>query len=180
MGQNARDVILDEFANVVDDMFSRHADLKFTTAIADPNETAEKIRSEIGFGSEMLTAAIGLEGSGVRCTLSLLGGSSTISRLGSSLITDQQDWIGEIANLLMGALKNNLSEYNVSTRIGLPVSVRGDRIELVNMPNEKSAFIVNMEFGTVLVVLHYGLDVDAEWEHDPNMLAASEGEVCLF
>ena len=143
MKQNARDVIVRELCRVAGDVLRYHSkgDIKLEassgTTVADAFDGSEH--------QQLLSASIALEGREVSASLSLFGKSDSVKLLSAHTVTNPEDWVGELANLLVGALKNRLSEYDVSARLGLPVCVGGIRLQFISRyAHDKSIKVTTM------------------------------------
>lgn len=78
---------------------------------------------------ETLGGIVGYTGDRIRGSVSVLTLPSVLSRtLPSSVHPDERafcDWIGELANMLLGRLKNRLLRTGLSLEMAVPVSARG-------------------------------------------------------
>lgn len=94
-------------------------------AEGDPRPTSETEHVSLG-------AAIGFTGEYVRGMLAIGLDDSIAMRMnpvpGRQIEDADQDWIGELANQLLGRLKNKLLSYNVELALSTPVVVQGTQI----------------------------------------------------
>lgn len=179
MPTDAREIIVEQFQAVAKELFSYHARSEVTIKPIDAEVASKKLFEESDENLEMYSSSIGLEGDDLSCTIALLSYADTIQSLCIADITSARDWIGELSNLLMGALKNNLSEYNVQSRLGLPVSVRGLKLDFITRKDtDKTAVAITTEVGSTIAVLHFEIPRGVQWEYDPSLKAADD--VCLF
>jgi chemotaxis protein CheX len=94
---------------------------------------------------------------------------------------DVADWAGEVANQLMGRIKNRLGTHGLAIPTSIPCVVRGDRLRLASDPS--AGVWCPLSIRDVRVDLHFDLS-----RHDDQPLlpggqpvpAAPEGEALLF
>lgn len=178
MKRHAKDVIVEELYRVVGDVLRYHSKSEIEiearpgTIVSEAFDGCEH--------EELLSASIALEGREVSASLSLFGKSCSIQALSAHRVTCPEDWVGELSNLLMGALKNQLSEYNVSARLGLPVCVGGIRLQFISRYAYEESVKVTTNCGVVVVQLHFTVTKKAQWEHHKDLAALDEGEMCFF
>jgi len=127
-------------------------------------------------------AVIGFSGDGFGGSLGFFAERSLVDTVyggGDASLSD--GWLGEIANLLLGRLKNTLLAYGVEYRLAIPmvlhgldIRVRGDRGQILQ-------FSFSSKHGSMCVV------VDATWEIDRELRlvdaeyhAKEAGECLLF
>jgi CheY-specific phosphatase CheX len=176
--ENAAEVIEGEFHAVVEQILRLHSDLDLRVEPVDWSAGSAKLGADSD--AEVLCSSISLEGEDMSCSLALFGRAALIQGLSKTGATCAADWIGELANLLMGALKNRLSEYGLCTRLGLPVCVQGKKLEFISRHSAQSAVAVYTDIGSVAVELHYSVDPNTQWQRDPDLAAVEEGGMCLF
>ena len=86
------------------------------------------IIATIGFSSDVLQGSLGLvfnEALLITLTRSALGGMEP----GRDM---QRDWLGELANQLLGRMKRTLLDYSVEISLSTPIVLRGMRIQLLS------------------------------------------------
>ncbi len=140
-----------------------------------------------GDGSE-LGAVISLRGRGVHGGLVFVAPVDLVARLlpvPDTGACDRQvrDWCSEIANQLLGRLKNKLAAYSIDFDVGVPVCFSGKSIRLVFVPDADG---ISLEFAAVSSKMRVHLDCLLQ----PGALSqarepgagrvASEGDVMLF
>lgn len=178
MKKNAKDVIVEELRKVVCDVLRYHSKSEIELESSHGTIVAEAFDgSEF---EELLSSSIALEGREISASLTLFGKSCSIQALSSHKVTCAEDWVGELANLLMGALKNRLSEYNINARLGLPVCVGGIRLQFISRYSNEESVKVTTQYGVVVVQLHFTVAGNARWERDKEMAAIEEGGMCFF
>ncbi|MEO1529255.1 MAG: hypothetical protein AAFX06_27870 [Planctomycetota bacterium] len=175
----AREVIVDEFRRAVDNLFqSQCRDDGYDSSSLSPDQIRGQ---EVLSAEKTFSAAVTLEGDDIKSRLSLVSRLSTLRKLNPGFVADPSDWVGEISNLLMGSLKNKLSEYEVETQLGIPESQDGPDLLLTRAGGmAQFAHWVNFTHGDLIVVLYFKMDWNTKWIFNPNKPAAMEGDVVLF
>ncbi len=90
------------------------------------------------------------------------------------------DWIGELANQLVGRLKNALIEFGHSGQLSLPVTLSGSGLSLWHKTECPMTFFINTEAGRVILRLEAEVDADSVWAPSECVSTAAEGSMCLF
>lgn len=89
-----------------------------------------------------------------------------------------RDWVGELANQLVGRLKSKLLARNVSIAMTTPVVLSGIRIEPLPRSTIEPA-ILDTATGKVLIWLE--VEVDSAFRLDTERpIAATEGDLLVF
>lgn len=132
-------------------------------------ETEEMVSSFIGLGADQFKSSVGL-----------LTTVKTSLALCDSFEACPADWTGELANQLMGRVKNQLSEYEVDASLSLPMSVRGIAMGFRFSKPHQKFFGVDTDQGRVICVLSVEIDPSIEWTQVADLKSASEGSLCLF
>ena len=178
MEMYAREVIVDEFRRTVNNLFENQSRSGFESEPLSPDQIRDK---ELLSADQVYSASIGLEGDDIKSRLSLVSRVSTLRTLTPGYVADPRDWIGEISNLLLGALKNKLSEYGVDTQLLIPEAQNGPDLLLTRAGGmAQFAHWVKLKEGDVIIVLYFKMDWNTKWAYDPNRPAATEGDVLLF
>lgn len=131
-------------------------------------------------------AVIGFGGSGLRGSMGLGVSTAMLEKIASPGREPgprvHDDWLSEMANQLLGRVKNRLLRHNVTIAIALPMVLRGVRVELVGVGEELWAYPFESPLGSLCV----WLDVLAEPElqmastSDEGLEIPAEGDVILF
>ena len=127
---------------------------------------------------ESLVGVIGMVGEHLSATVAIAAGAAVLDATRQGVESSGADWIGELANQLIGRFKNELGRWGVATSIGTPVTVTGSAIGLRAGP-DLSRFVFDSAHGPV----HVWLKAEAL---RPFTLVAQateclgEGELCLF
>jgi hypothetical protein len=91
----------------------------------------------------------------------------------------QEDWLKELANQLLGRIKNRLLQFSVSLTIGLPTTHEAAEVKV-----DSSSPLVRIYLGRTLkghvVATLEGLPPESELVYVGPSAAASEGETILF
>ena len=93
-----------------------------------------------------------------------------------------RDWTAELANQLLGRVKNILLRYNVKVALGVPTAVSGQGYTLTSIgDNHPRMLRFHTEHGAlnILVNLEYSPELKFE-EHEDGDDAAEEGDLMLF
>jgi hypothetical protein len=97
---------------------------------------------------------------------------------------DLADWSGELANQLLGRLKNKLTHYEVLINLALPVVVSGDEFHLRAMPHCLTRhFSFISEWGRMFVRTEMELCPSLELERQDlgnTSVGMDEGELLFF
>jgi len=129
-----------------------------------------------------VVAVIGFSGSGFGGALGVAAERSLIAgSVGESDSVLSDSWLGEIANQLLGRLKNVLLRYDVEIRLAIPMVLHGLDLKLRGGEDHIKQFQYDSQFGSISVW------VDANWNvHQPmtlvdnDQLPQAEGELMLF
>src|SRR5262245_21945203 len=73
-------------------------------------------------------AVIGFTGEALRGTLLLAPECAVLERTQQVAGSSNRDWVGELANQLLGRVKNHLLRYGVEIHVTIPLVLRGERI----------------------------------------------------
>ena len=179
MKSSATDIVIQEFEAATKETFEYHSpdDVEFESIGVEV--ASDYLNSQVDPDAEMFSSSIGLDGDELSSSIALLGAADTIQAACRVNIDSPRDWIGELANLLMGALKTKLTEYRVESRLGLPVSVRGKQLDFITTDAiERVAQCVRTPKGIIIVVLHFAVKRGVEWERAAEKQATDD--VCLF
>jgi len=76
----------------------------------------------------VLSAVIGFSGGGLRGTC-LVATNQGLLRSSCPVFCRARDWVGEIANQLIGRMKNKLRVYDVSLSLNVPRLIAGTNLE---------------------------------------------------
>lgn len=179
MERYAREVIVDEFRQAVNTLFENQCrNGSFESMPLSPDQIRDK---EVLTQEKLFSAAIALEGDDIKSRLSLVGRLATLRSLTPGFVSDPSDWVGELSNLLMGSLKNKLSEYGVESQLGIPEAMDGPDLLLARAGGmAQFAHWVRVKEGEVIIVLYFKMDWNTKWSYDPDRPSAVEGDVVLF
>lgn len=128
----------------------------------------------------MLCSSIGLAGDEFKLSIVILASSATIQPLCPLPNPSTADWIGELANQLIGRMKNALITYGHSGQITLPVTVSGAGMTLYDETAHPATFCAHTAAGDLLVRLEALVDLQSVWEPTEDTSTAEEGSMCLF
>jgi hypothetical protein len=125
---------------------------------------------------ELLSGVIGCIGSGLRATC-LLAATETLLRKSCPCTCQPRDWVGEMANQLIGRLKMKLLEVGVDVTLTTPLAFSG--VQLTPSPRgtvRPSSFAC--EAGVVMVWVE--VDAIENFAFGPPQPTAATGDMILF
>jgi CheY-specific phosphatase CheX len=125
----------------------------------------------------MYSGVMGFVGDGVRGTCLLAARSATVLAAAPP-DARPRDWVGELANQLVGRLKSKLLARNVSIAMTTPVVLSGVRIEPLPRTHVEPA-VFDTATGKVLVWLEVEVDRAFALETE-RPIAATEGDLLVF
>jgi CheY-specific phosphatase CheX len=154
---------------------------RYDPAGEDKHPAEDGMLAIIGFAGEKLRGSLVLS-----ANPGLLEGSCPARTVGRTDATHGeilQDWIGELANQLLGRLKSRLLAHGVAIQLGTPTTVSGLELRVRSCGGERPATPLWLHAGGDWLVVR--LDAVAAPETklstspDPSS-AAAEGEILLF
>ena len=172
MNQHPKKVIADKFRGSVVDVFKLYAGECFEVETAEADFEVANLLMNCD-PDKMVTAEIGMEGPAIDASLFLIASTNTIAQTSSEVVSDSMDWIGELANLVLGLFKRKLGEFGLTADLGLPKRCAGIRLESPAGIDERDALVVRTEFGEILAVLNGRTEKDpAGWKQQPQFVNA--------
>jgi hypothetical protein len=169
MFRSARDFIEEAFAFSASDLIQSYTGVTPHIKREEIPDVTAPIAAVIGFGdSKFCASAI------------LLASESAVIALSESVPHNPVDWLGELANQLVGRLKNKLSQYGVLPSVGAPVTVFGSDFDLGSVGTTPVAWRVSWPGGECYVLLGIKIENDLELVFDPCSIPAEEGSVEMF
>lgn len=139
------------------------------------------------FESPELGSVVGFRGKGVRGGLALVAPMDFIAELlpvpRSVADGERQlrDWSGEMANQLVGRLKNKLSARSVDFEVGMPICFTGKGIRFVFLPDAEGLSLCFRAAATsVRVHLDCSLSPELAAGDVTGLRIVPEGNVLLF
>ena len=125
----------------------------------------------------MLSGVMGFVGDSVRGTCVLAAPQATVEAAAPKNAA-ARDWVGELANQLVGRLKAKLMARGATIALSTPVVLKG--VRLSPMPRTDVAPVVfESRTGRVLVWLEVEIENDFQLG-EQRQLAANEGELLVF
>ncbi len=123
-------------------------------------------------------AAVGFGDEDMRGSVTLLTDATDAQQLSASDNSEINDWVGELANQLVGRLKNRIAEYGHLLNMGLPVAMQGDDLTVTG----NDVRFLHMKWSGVYLLVAFKLVITdgLVLERDPEASAAEEGSLCLF
>lgn len=139
----------------------------------------------------LLASCIGLSGTTVRGALAVVAQRAFFkltypSELGVPSSDDEvADWAGEVANQLLGRIKNRLASYDLDFTASTPTVVRGDRLRL--RIDERSTIRRLLSIRSERVDIHFAIEREPSDNQrllvnagDTATTATPEGHAFLF
>lgn len=140
---------------------------------SNPRSSVIELVATLGFGADGVAGAIALCTS-MRCARYLV---KTIEG------RNEHDWLGELANQLLGRLKRRCRSHGVTFAIGVPVLFTGERITMARSLdlNRSLQLVFQTPEGILEAWLDFKTSANLEFFPDPvKNDAPSEGEILLF
>ena len=139
---------------------------------------SDLLSSALGFSGEKIKAALIVE-----CKPSAVAATNPLREMKKDLdISDHTDWIGEIANQIVGNLKRILRSYGVDCTMGTPVVTAGKGFHLVS--SSKVYKVVTFSVDGQILKINFNLqlasDVDLQKKNDDLKDEVSAGDAFLF
>jgi CheY-specific phosphatase CheX len=125
----------------------------------------------------MLSGVMGFIGDNVRGTCLLAAEQVTIEAAAPPNAV-ARDWVGELANQLVGRLKSKLMARGATIALSTPVVLKGVRLSPLPRTNVEPVIFASPA-GRVLVWLEVEIE-DAFQLGEQRALAATEGELLVF
>ena len=144
------------------------------------NVATKDVPTRIENGAD-IAGIIGLVDDGVR-------GNITIATTGAVLEAtcpgeNHRDWIGELANQLLGRTKNKLLIYGLDLKLSPPVAITGENLRVQGTRGSSVIFHhYECAHGPVLVwfVVKIDPEIHLTKSEDPDAQPHDEGELLLF
>jgi CheY-specific phosphatase CheX len=139
-----------------------------------------QLKSSLGWGESdevMFSGVMGFVGDKVRGTCLLAAPQGTVEAAAPK-DAGARDWVGELANQLVGRLKAKLMARGATIALSTPVVLRG--VKLSPLPRtDVEPVVFESTAGKVLVWLEVEID-DGFQLGEERALKASEGELLVF
>lgn len=180
MREHPRDVIVDKFQEAVVHILEHHSGSELKLEATDSSDALQRLGYRRGSEAEVVSARVSLHGENLQSTLTVLATTRTTITLAREMVTCAVDWIGELANLLLGSMKNNMVAYGINPVLGLPSSIAGLDLHFITDVSDHVVVAAETHAGPVIVALNFDIGAAETWEFDPQLAPADEGVVCLF
>lgn len=154
--------------------------ISFYTSIPEDDIAVEEAKMPDCLEETMHCSSIGLAGDAFKLSIVILAASRTIAPMCPIPGASTADWIGELANQLVGRLKNALIEYGHSGQLSLPVTVSGSGLSLWDKTLCPMTFFIHTQAGRVILRLEAEVQPASVWTASECASAAAEGSMCLF
>ena len=146
-----------------------------------PTKTAQQGGRDADAGE--LAGIIGFTSEQMRGTIAIASSPDTIGSMGQTQGSDPgpvRDWMGELANQLLGRVKNRFLKYGVVVNISTPVVVSGLKLQLRDGASGARLYEFEEDAGPVRVFLDVRIGSDVVFEDVNTDDAAEEGDMLLF
>lgn len=134
--------------------------------------------------SSHLLSVIGFSSEGLSGSLLLALPQAVVERTLPAPNGGAADWSGELANQLLGRLKNQLLNYQAVITPTLPVVVTGEGLRLPASTRQLTRFFAfSSEWGNLLVRLEMEISPELQLERQHGQrheISIDEGELLLF
>lgn len=172
---SANKKIIDEIVGecVADLFVHQSAELAAVAESFDPHDYV----AVIGFYGDSMRGALGV---GLdRAVASRMLEPSDASIAARNIL---EDWVGEVANQLLGRVKNRLLGYGVTLGLALPMVLRGVEVHLVKATPDIWQYRFGCADGGMTIWFDARIDDGVVLERllDPEEVAASEGGLTMF
>jgi CheY-specific phosphatase CheX len=130
-------------------------------------------------------AIIGFSGEGIRGTIAVAGSSGLLAASNPTPGGPQRDWVAELANQLMGHVKNGLRAHAVQVYITMPVVLRGQRLALEGSGAARPQIYTSTSaVGYLDLALWVDVETTPEFrmtsEEDPKLSGPNGGEILIL
>jgi len=180
MKEHPKDVIADQSQEAIMHVLEHHSDGDVKIEAVDPADALRQLGYGSGTDLETVSSSISVKGTELCCSLTLLASSETIMNLAPPMVTCPVDWSAELANLILGAMKNKLGAYGVNPVLGPPTAKLGPDLQFVTETGDQVIVSAVVTGGVVIVALTFEIVSEGMWTYDARLSAAEEGVVCLF
>ena len=154
--------------------------IAFYTSIPEDQIAVNEARMPDRLEETLLCSSIGLAGDQFKLSVVILATSQTIAPLCPMSGASTADWIGELANQLVGRLKNALIEYGHSGQLSLPSTLSGSGLSLWNKTDSPMTYFIETAAGRIILRLEAEVNASSEWTLSECTSAAAEGSMCFF
>ena len=144
-------------------------------------KVAEQVEPALDPGDDILFAGIiGFTGKSMRGTLVLAPTRTLLERSHHGSPCEFRDWAGELANQLLGRIKNQLRRYGVEVEVTTPVIVKGQYLASVPRIDRKALHCFAASPGNVSLWFDAELAPGLGLELREVQSGIREGEAILF
>lgn len=144
-----------------------------------PSEDAACFAASLGFSGDHIKGALVLI-----TNVTLLAATNPQRDYGKPLTdSDHGDWIGEMANQILGALKRTAAGYNVDFLLSTPMVMHGKELHISKSLKEAPPAVLWFQVGGQMLRLHFSakLGDGAKFEGEPTTTdQATSGDALFF
>jgi hypothetical protein len=151
----------------------------YDVAVAPTDAQFDPRQSGADVGEEFMAGGIPISGSGAAGELLLAVPTSVLAAMGHGEALAARDWIRELANQLLGRVKNRLIRYEIRLRPGSPFLLEGHALERRLQTTQGTAYGFRSLRGPVFVILN-GVLVPEALSPRAGDGGAEEGDLIVF
>jgi chemotaxis protein CheX len=126
-----------------------------------------------------LMSVIGFTGADLRGTLVLAGEIGPFLAARTSDDLEVKDWAGEMANQLLGRIKNKMISYGAEVNMSTPLTVRGIQLNFGTSNESVMSLRFRAPSGCIKVCMDADLARGIKWEKTEEE-CPEEGDMMLF
>ena len=172
---NAAQVLWENVQSCSSDLFDHYCGCKPAIEILADEAIENSILGEVS----AISSSIGLVGDDFGLSVVLMGTTQSAERLfGGEL--DAADGYNELANQLVGRVKNGLLLYRVDSNIGLPMATSGKDLRFSGLEGERRGLVIRSKHGSFLAVASLQVAPETNWNRSDPPEVAGEGSMLLF
>jgi CheY-specific phosphatase CheX len=157
--------------------------------VAEPQAITDVSKHATPSSEAMYSSSLGFSGPQMRGAMVIMCGSSVLSQTNPQRefnpnLSDRDlaDWVGEMANQIVGNLKRLVAGYSVEFQLSTPTVVRGSELQIAGKKSEDLA-VLWFEVGGHSFRVHFAAELAAgvSFEGEPVVVAqAAGGDAMLF
>lgn len=126
----------------------------------------------------LFSAFNSVESEAVTCQFLMIGESQVLQTLSPIAVTELNDWLREMCNLVAGQLKNKLIPMGIHSQVGLPTTV--NYLEWLSGSHDWRAFRIETEAGNLFTCAQFEINYNWVAPNSVQDQAMNAGTVMLF
>ena len=160
-----------------------------SVGVADINVQDESCLIAFDKENEILSSMLGFSGQNIKAAFVVESNHDGVAATNPQReykknldLTDHSDWIGEIANQIVGNLKRIFSRYGVDFTMGTPVVMASRNVHLVSNKQKYSAVVYSLDrhYMKISFSIQLADGVDIETVNEDLKDEVSSGDAFLF